>query len=74
MNPRELLVLLARFTVTGYGGLVEVRCNNCGTAKTFGVETEDIELPELVIYARDHRCRQDQAPGQRSARRALEAV
>jgi hypothetical protein len=59
MTPRELLVLLARFTVAGYGALVELRCKNCPTAKTFGDGTEDIELSEVVVWGRDHRCQED---------------
>ena len=56
MNSQELLLLLARFTVTGFGGLVELRCKNCPAVKTFGDGCEDIELTEVFAWARDHRC------------------
>ena len=71
MNPRELLVLLARFTVTGYGGLVELTCDRCGTPKTFGGGSDPIGLPELMVYARDHKCPAAQAPSLRQASRLV---
>lgn len=68
MNPRELLVLLARFTVTGYGGLVGLTCDRCGTPRTFGADGEPIAFTEVFVYARDHDCRPRQVLSQRRAR------
>ena len=68
MNPRELLILLARFTITGYGGLVELRCRNCPAVKTFGDGMSDIGFPEPFVWARDHRCPDDPVPFLRRAR------
>jgi hypothetical protein len=71
VNPRELLILLARFTITGYGGLVELRCRNCPAVKTFGDGMSEIAFPELFVWARDHKCPAQASPFLRPARRDL---
>jgi len=71
VTATDLIRLLARFTISPVPGGVELTCGRCEAMKVFTPRfpgEPEVALTDPVIWGRDHKCPQRDAPVLRTAR------